>query len=68
MTARILITLPDDVADELGATIPKGQVSNFVTKQVQRGLREQALHSMDDAINDIVSDDKALLDRLGNVQ
>ncbi|MGB6245032.1 hypothetical protein [Gordonia sp. (in: high G+C Gram-positive bacteria)] len=68
MTTRILITMPDEIADELRSAVPKGQVSQFVTEQVQRGLREQRLHSMDDAVNDIVSNDKALLDRLGNVQ
>ncbi|GAA3948672.1 hypothetical protein [Gordonia caeni] len=68
VTARFLVTMPDDVAAELRATIPKGQMSQFVTEQVQRGLRERSLRSMDDAVADIVGNDKALLDRLGNVK
>ena len=67
MVARVLVTLPDDVATELRETIPKGQISKFVTEQVQRGLQEHGLRSMDEAIADIVTHDKALLDRLGNV-
>ncbi|EGD54934.1 hypothetical protein [Gordonia neofelifaecis] len=67
MTQRILVTMPDDTAERLRAAIPKGEVSGFVVAQVERGLRERELRSMDDAVADIVDNDKALLDRLGNV-
>lgn len=69
MTARILVTMPDTVAAELRDVVPEGQLSQFVTEQVQRGLRELSqLRPMDDAVAEIVGTDKALLDRLGDMQ
>ncbi|MDV8002795.1 hypothetical protein [Rhodococcus sp. IEGM 1408] len=65
--AKRLISIPDDVDRRLGEAVPSGQISGFVTEQIKRGLDEQSLRSMDDAIAHIARNSKPLLDRLGNV-
>lgn len=62
------MNLPDEVAEELRRTIPEAQRSEFVTDQIKRGLAEQKLRPLDEAIAHITEHDKPLLDRLGNVQ
>ncbi|MFJ2621549.1 hypothetical protein [Glutamicibacter sp. NPDC087344] len=64
---KLLISFPDDVAQRLRDEIPKGELSNFVAKQVESALDAQKLRSLDDAIAHIKQNDKSLLDRLGNV-
>ncbi|MGP5264749.1 MULTISPECIES: hypothetical protein [Glutamicibacter] len=64
---KLLISFPDDVAKRLRSEIPKGDLSNFVSKQVESALDAQKLRSLDDAIANIKQNDKPLLDRLGNV-
>lgn len=65
--AKRLISIPDDLDRRLGDSIPSGQISAFVAEQISRGLDEQGLRSMDDAIAYISKNSKSLLDRLGNV-
>ncbi|MGP5015583.1 hypothetical protein ACTXJX_17470 [Glutamicibacter ardleyensis] len=64
---KLLISFSDDVADRLRSEIPKGELSNFVSKQVENALDTQKLRSLDEAIAHIKQNDKSLLDRLGNV-
>lgn len=64
---KILINVDDDLDARLKATIPKGQVNEFVREQIRRGLDEANLHSLDEAIAHIATHDKPLLDRLGDV-
>lgn len=64
---KLLISFPDELAQRLRDEIPKGELSDFVSKQVENALDAQKLRSLDDAIAHIKQHDKPLLDRLGNI-
>lgn len=68
MTEQLSINLPDDVAADLRRAVPESQRDEFVAEQIKRGLAEQNLRPLDDAIAHIAQHDKPLLDRLGNVR
>ena len=65
--AKRLVSIPDDVDQRLKDSVPSGQISSFISEQIERGLNEQGLHSLDDAIAHIAMHDVDLLNRLGNV-
>ena len=65
--AKRLVSIPDDIDQRLKDTGPSGQISSFITAQIERGLDEQGLHSLDEAIAHIAANDVELLNRLGNL-
>lgn len=66
--AIVSIEIPDELATRLRGAVPAGAIDSFVTAQIERGLDEAHLRSMDDAVTHVVAHEKPVLDRLGDVQ
>lgn len=65
--AILTIEIPVELETRLRGAVPAGAIDAFVTAQIERGLDEAHLQSMDDAIAHVVSHEKPVLDRLGDV-
>ena len=66
--AKRLVHIPEELGQRLAKSVRPSEIDSFIAEQIERGLDDLVLYSLDSAVSHIADNDAALLDRLGNVE